>query len=91
MLGKPRILLLFPNLLNNSIKHEHSCNIPYVKCKSWLENFPGKNHENQWDHVKIISNLFVYMTENKFASYRIPYLCLLPLQAHIGQKRLYLN
>ena len=29
MLGKPRILSLFPNLIN-SIKHEHSCKILYV-------------------------------------------------------------
>ena len=27
MLGKPRILSLFPNSLINSIKHEHSCKI----------------------------------------------------------------
>ena len=32
MLGKPRILSLFPNLFNkkNSIKHEHSCKILYM-------------------------------------------------------------
>ena len=30
MLGKPRILSLFPTRLINSIKHEHSCKILYV-------------------------------------------------------------
>ena len=30
MLGKPRILSLFPNSLINSIKHEHLCKILYV-------------------------------------------------------------
>ena len=30
MLGKPRILFLFPNSFNNSIKHEHSCKILYL-------------------------------------------------------------
>ena len=30
MLGKPRILSLFPNSVINSIKHEHSCKILYV-------------------------------------------------------------
>ena len=29
MLGKPRILSLFPNSVINSIKHEHSCQILY--------------------------------------------------------------
>ena len=32
MLGKPRILSLFPTRLINSIKHEHSCKILYVIC-----------------------------------------------------------
>ena len=31
MLGKPRILSLFPTHLINSIKHEHSCKILYEK------------------------------------------------------------
>ena len=30
MLGKPRILSLFPTRLINSIKHEHSCKILYL-------------------------------------------------------------
>ena len=30
MLGKPRILSLFPNSLNKFNKHEHSCKILYV-------------------------------------------------------------
>ena len=30
MLGKPRILSLFPTRLINSIKHEHSCKILYI-------------------------------------------------------------
>ena len=32
MLGKPRILSLFPNLFNKSIKHENSFKILYIKC-----------------------------------------------------------
>ena len=31
MLGKPRILSLLPTRLINSIKHEHSCKILYIK------------------------------------------------------------
>ena len=31
MLGKPRIYLFFPTRLINSIKHEHSCKILYLK------------------------------------------------------------
>ena len=30
MLGKPRVLSLFPNSFNESIKHEHSCKILYT-------------------------------------------------------------
>ena len=31
MLGKPRILSLSPTRLINSIKHDHSCKILYIK------------------------------------------------------------
>ena len=33
MLGKPRILSLFPTRSINSIKHEHSCKILYLMSK----------------------------------------------------------
>ena len=33
MLGKPRILSLFPNSFNKFNKHEHSCKILYIMSK----------------------------------------------------------
>ena len=37
MLGKPIMLLLFPNSFINSIKHEHSCKILYVSFAKKLD------------------------------------------------------
>ena len=47
MLGKPRILTLFPTRLINVIKHELSCKIFYV-------NNEIKTYQRDWEMAKVL-------------------------------------
>ena len=49
MLGKPRILFLFPNSLIISIKHEHSCKILYLLRINLLFEYTDKERQKAKD------------------------------------------
>ena len=46
MLGKPRILSLFPNSFNKFNKHEHSCKILYLNVDGKTESRKDGQAEN---------------------------------------------
>ena len=55
MLGKPRILSLFPNSLNKFKKHEHSCKILYLLInQSEIKSKSKNTYINNLLHPNII-------------------------------------
>ena len=60
MLGKPRILSLFPNSFNKFNKHEHSCKILYEFIR-YLQHMPDSGQNVIVDTVSVKRLLYFKM------------------------------